>query len=331
VLCFILAAFTSSPVYAAGKVFKWKCQSHWPTASPSYQDSLLSLIDKLKKRSDGRLIIEPFPAGALVPSKEAYNAVKRGMVQMATNSPAYLRSKLTTAGIAYGLPFAFQNNWESIYFTKHLGFEKIIRKEAAKDGVFYASEKSYPTELVLKKPVRSLADFKGLALRSTGTLQKLFTKIGAAASYLPGAEIYPALASGVKDGAHWGAAQGANKMGFYEVCKYHLKPSVSFAVDVWLFNQKAIDKLPQDLQKILYSTVEEHFFTRSIEYIYQETVTLAKVQKERGVQVVTIPAEDMNKITRIAVELWDEEAKKGPEAVKALDLLKNYLKSLGRM
>jgi len=292
---------------------------------------LLKLVDILKKRSDGRLIIEPFPANALVPSKEAYNAVKRGMIQMATNSPAYVRSKLTTAGIAYGLPFAFQNNWESIYFNKHLGFEEIIRKEAAKDGVFYAAEKSYPTELVLKKPVRSLADLQGLKLRSAGTLQKLLTNIGAAASYLPGAEIYPALASGVKDGAHWGAAQGANKMGFYEVCKYHLKPPVSFAVDIWLFNQKAIDKLPQDLQNILYSALDKHFYMRSIEYIYQETVTLAEVQKEKGVQVVTLPAEDLNKITKIAVELWDEEAKKGPEAARALDMLKKYLKSMGRL
>jgi hypothetical protein len=33
----------------------------------------------------------------------------------------------------------------------------------------------------------------------------------------------------------------------------------------------------------------------------------------------------------MAVELWDEEAKKGPAAAKALDLLKNYLKSMGRL
>jgi hypothetical protein len=26
---------------AAGDVIKWKCQSHWPTASPSYKASLL--------------------------------------------------------------------------------------------------------------------------------------------------------------------------------------------------------------------------------------------------------------------------------------------------
>ena len=37
------------------------------------------------------------------------------------------------------------------------------------------------------------------------------------------------------------------------------------------------------------------------------------------------------KITEIAMQMWDKEAEKGPKAAKALEMLKDYLKSLGHL
>ena len=74
------AAPGSSP--AADKVIKWKMQTHWPASSSSYADSAQVLVKKLKERTGGQLDIELFPADALVPSKELFNAAKRGMIQI---------------------------------------------------------------------------------------------------------------------------------------------------------------------------------------------------------------------------------------------------------
>jgi len=317
---------------AADEVIKWRVQSHWPASSSSFKDSLQVLADRLKDRTNGRLILEPYAAGALVPAKEIFNAVKRGMIQMGTISPAYVRDQIEVAGIAAGLPFAFKNVWECAYFHKWLGFEKMIQEEAAKYGVFYSTDKVYPTELVLKKPVRSLADFKGIKIRSSGVLQIFLTNIGAAASYLPGGEVYPSLASGVIDGAHWGAAQGAYSMKLYDVCKYHLLPGLNIAgTDAWVVNQKAIDKLPQDIQAIFYNALEEQFWKRTNQYIYLEAITLAKAVQEKNVEVISLPPEEQKKITEIAMKMWDEEGQKGPDAAKALQMLKDFLKSLGHL
>ncbi|MGB9436661.1 MAG: hypothetical protein WCB15_01870, partial [Desulfobacterales bacterium] len=81
-------------VYAAEKVIKWRVQSHWPASSSSYKASLQVLADTIKERTNGRLILEPFAAGSLVPAKEIFNAVKRGMIQMGTISPAYVRDQI---------------------------------------------------------------------------------------------------------------------------------------------------------------------------------------------------------------------------------------------
>jgi TRAP-type mannitol/chloroaromatic compound transport system substrate-binding protein len=334
--CMLVLALTATlmisngTAMAAGDVIKWKCQSHWPTASPSYKASLLVLAKKFKERTNGRFILEPFPAGSLVPSKEIHKATKRGMIEMGGTSTAYTRAQVPLSGIGAGLPYSFRAAWEAFYFYKKVGYEKAMKDACAKHGLLFFTDKIYPTQLVLKKPVRSFKDFKGLKLRSSGTLQIFFTSIGAAASYLPGAEVYPALASGVVEGAHWGAAQGANKMGFYDICKYHLMPSFVIAgTDIYVINKEAFDKLPEDIQKTLTQTLDEHLWLRSNQYIYQEARTLAKVQKEKGITVIILPPEEQQKMTRAAIALWDKEAKKDPEYAKWIEKMKEFFKSLG--
>lgn len=331
-LCMVLAIGTKDMSYAAEEVIKWRCPAHWPMASSSYKDSLLVVAERIKERTNGRLVIEPYPSGALVPGKEVFNAVKRGMVPIGITSSAYPLAQVPLMNVASGLPLNFGDVWEAVYYYKWLGFEQMLKDEVAKHGLIYFTDKVYPTELSLRKPVRTFEDFKGLKLRSSGILQKFLTSIGAAASYIPGSEIYAALASGVMDGAHWGAVQGSASMKFYDVNKYHLRPALNVAgTDIWLVNQKAFDKLPEDIQKILVSTLDEQFWLRTNQYIYLENKTLSKVQKEQAVQLITLPPEEYAKMQTAALVIWDDVATKGPQCAKAVEMLKDFNRKMGRI
>jgi len=330
-LSMLFSTTTKDVSHAADKVIKWKCEVHWPAASVSYKDSAQVVIDRIKKRTNGRLDIELYAAGALVPPKEIFNAVKRGMLEIAVSAVAYYRSQVPLASVASGLPYNFKEVWECAYYHQWLGFERTMKDALAKHDLLYFTDKVYPTELALKKPVKSMADFKGLKLRSSGASQIYLTSIGAAASYLPGGEVYAALASGVVDGAHWGAVQGSDSMGFYDVCKYHLRPALNIAAtDSWLINKKAFEKLPQDIQKIVTSTLEEQFWLRTNQYIYLENQTLGRIQKEKGVHLITIPDDEYVKMKEAALKMWDDVAQKSPECAKAVQMLKDFQKSLGR-
>lgn len=325
----VSAAIAVTPV-AAQDTFTWKVQSHWPGASSSYKDSLVRLKDILEERSDGRLKLQLFEAGSLFKAQETFNAVSRGILEMGTISPSYASDKMTLAGIASGLPFAFRNVWETAYFHQALGFEEMLREEAAKHNVYWATDKVYPTEMVVKKPINSLNDFKSLKIRSSGALQKFLTEAGAAASYIPGGELYTALDSGIVDGAHWGASQGAASMALYEVAKYHVQPALNIAgTDVIIVSQKALDKLPEDLQQLVKDVLLEQFWYRTNEYLYQERITLAKAIAEDGVEVNTLPEDVQNHLTQVGMAMWDEEAKRSDKAKEALDKLKSFLSDLG--
>lgn len=323
-------ALTATPAAAQDDTVTWKVQSHWPGSSSSYTDSLGRLKRIIEERSDGRLKLQLFESGALFKAQETFNAVSRGILEMGTISPAYAQDKMSLAGIASGLPFAFRNVWEAAYFHRALGFEDMLREEAAAHGVYYSTDKVYPTEMVVKEPIENWDDFSSLKIRSSGALQKFLTEAGAAASYIPGGELYSALDSGIVDGAHWGAAQGAYSMGLYEVAKYHVQPALNIAgTDAIIVSQKALDKLPEDLQNIVKQALDEQFWFRTNEYLFKERVTLAKAIAEEGVTVNTLPEDVQNRLVGTAQKMWDEEGKRSDNAAKALAMLKDFLGQLG--
>ena len=135
-LAFATATVFSPLAQAAEDTITWKVQSHWPGSSSSYEDSLKRIKRVLEERTDGKLELELYEAGALFKAQETFNAVSRGVIQMGTISPAYAQDKMSLAGIASGLPFAFRNVWEAAYFHKNMGFEDMLREEAAKHNVY---------------------------------------------------------------------------------------------------------------------------------------------------------------------------------------------------
>lgn len=308
----------------------WRVQSHWPSSSSSYDDSLVRLKNVLEERTDGRLKLKLYPAGALFKAQQTFDAVKRGTIEMGTISPAYAQNQMSLAGIASGLPFAFRNVWEAAYFHKNAGFEDMLREQAAEHGVYYSTDKVYPTEMVVNKPINSWEDFQGLKIRSSGALQTFLTEAGASASYIPGGELYTALSSGVVDGAHWGAAQGAASMSLYEVAKYHVKPALNIAgTDAFIINQEALDELSDEDAKIVKDALDEQFWIRTNEYLYKEKIALANAMKEQGVKITTLPPEVQQRLTEIARESWSDMAERGGKAEEALDKLKAMLAGLG--
>lgn len=323
------ATVTSTSALSAESV-TWRVQSHWPGSSSSFEDSLVRLKNNIEERSEGRLKLQLFEAGSLFGAQETFNAVSRGIIDMGTISPSYAQNRISLAGIASGLPFAFRNVWEATYFHKVMGFEDMLREEAAQHKVYWVTDKIYPTEMVIKRPVNNIDDFRGLKIRSSGTLQSFLTKAGAAASYIPGGELYSALDGGIVDGAHWGGSQGADSMALYEIAKYHVQPALNIAAtDVNIVSQRSLDKLPEDLQIIVKEALEEQFWFRTNEYLYQERVALAKAIADKGVQVNTLPEPVMDHLMTVAVEQWESEGKRSDNANKALTMLKEFLTDLG--
>lgn len=313
---------------AQGRV-TWKVQSHWPKASGSYKDSLIVLQKELEERTDGRFKLQLFGAGELAKGPEIFNFVRRGVVEMGTGSPAYFLDEAQTATFTMGIPGTLRESWEMQHYLKNLGVEEMVNVELAAQGVMLRSEKVYPTELVVRKPIETMEQFQSLKLRSAGTLLEYFNSAGASPTFVAGSELYQALSSGVVDGAHWGAAIGALSMSLWEVAPFHVRPSVMMATDVFLMNKAAVDKLPDDLRFQFLSLMEERFWRRSAEYQHKEEIALAKGRNEMKVQVISFPEAVQQKMAVASKAILEKEKGRGEKAGKAAEILTGLMKDLG--
>ncbi|MEX1034602.1 MAG: TRAP transporter substrate-binding protein DctP [Sneathiella sp.] len=327
------AAALAAPAFigkatAAEKV-TWKVQSHWPKASSSYGDSLAIIADELKANTDGQFELQLFGAGEFAKGGEIFNIVRKGVVEMGTISPGYVLGEASTAGLALGVPGTFREPWEFAHYLKNMGFEDMFNEDLAVHGVVSRAEKIYPTELVVSKPVNSIEDFSALKLRSSGSYLKFLEAAGASTQNVAGPELYSSLASGVVDGAHWGAAQGAMSMSLWEVAKYHMKPTLGLAMDTLIMNQQAVDNLSPDLRKEFFNLLDMRFWKRTTEYQYKEKLALSKGLAEQNITVAQFPPDVLAKFSEASTTILAEESAKGGNATKATEMLVGFLKGMG--
>ncbi|OWU86641.1 ABC transporter substrate-binding protein [Oceanicola sp. 22II-s10i] len=313
---------------AQGKV-NWRMQSHVPKASGSFNDSYLVIAEELSRRTEGAFTLEVFGDGEFAKGSEIYNLIRKGVVPIGSCSPSYFQDRAQSAAFNYGIPGTFRESWEMQHLTKNLGLEELLDSELQEDGVLYRAEKVIPTEMVVSKRIESADDFRGLKIRSSGTMLDYLAAAGAAPQFIPGSELYQALSSGVVDGAHWGAAIGAKSMSLWEVCKYHVKPPLGLTGEGLIVNLAAFEDLDDDMQQILLDIIESRFWRRSASYLHKEAIALASGVAENGVEVINLPPDVSEMLVKASSDILAKEAERGEVATKAADAYTTLMKDLG--
>ena len=307
----------------------WRVQSHWPKASSSFTDSLGVLATLVEERTDGALKLEMLGAGEFAKGPDIYNIVRKGVVPMGTISPSYIADQAEAANFLYGIPGTLRAAWEMEHAVKNLGLEDLVNADLEPEGVLILSEKVLPTEMVSSKKITSAAEFQGLKIRSSGSMLDYLAAAGAAPQYIPGSELYQALSSGVVDGAHWGAAIGAQSMSLWEVCKYHYKPVLAQTTDSYILNIAALEELEDDLRVALLDTIGNRFFLRSAEYQHKEAVALTEGVASEGIEVVTLPDDVLQMLAEASTQVLETEAQKGDKAAAAATIYMSLMGDLG--
>jgi len=313
---------------AQGQV-TWRVQAHWPKASSSFNDSLGVIATLLEEKTEGAFKLEPLGAGEFAKGPDIYNIVRKGVVPMGTVSPSYITDNAQAATFVYGIPGTLRQAWEMEHAMKNLGVEALVNKDLNPDGVHLMCEKVLPTEMVVSKKIESAADFAGLKIRSSGAMLDYLAAAGAAPQYIAGSELYQSLSSGVVDGAHWGAAIGAQSMSLWEVCKYHYKPVLAQTTDAFILNIEALEALPEDLRGALEEVITTRFFLRSAEYQHKEAIALSEGVANDGVEVVTLPDDVLEMLANASANILETEGQKGEHAAAAADIYRTLMKDMG--
>jgi TRAP-type C4-dicarboxylate transport system substrate-binding protein len=335
----IAGAFRGSAFAAAQKKFRWRLQSVFHAGSLTYYGLGTKFKDDLLKRTDGRIEISLFPAGALAKPMETFDLTAAGAVDMALGVGLYQARKMPEALVETGLPMSYtgrafsmegpNQSYEFLYEFKGGEAMRLLRQAYDEKGTYLLTVgASSAYHFMTTFPVKTLEDFKGKKIRSIGLYSQLVKNMGASPVSLAGAEQYMALQRGTVDGTIY-TTYTLDAYKLKEVLDYVVVPPVNGCICINFYvNKKAWNALPGDLKKILQDTGLEAFRWFSREVVKADFETMQDASKV-GVQVAELPEEEYEKLRKLAAPIWDSAAKKSERTAKLVSLLREYLKYKG--
>jgi len=325
-MCLTIVLLTGTAMAESAKTYKFKLQNIYVpgTTIETYAGpKFIELVDKL---SGGRIKIENFPPGALAPPTEILQAVGAGMFEMSASAGAYAAGTIPAAYLEFGVPGGPRTFGEFASFFRNTGYLELLREEYAKQGVFFIApliDEWYG--MISKKPVRKLDDFKGMKIRATGLVAKMFAELGASPVFIPLAEVYTALSMGTIDAMSFADPDSHWDMKLMEVAKFEIAPPIMVSAGNLIMNLKTWKSLPEDLQAIIEVAAWEISFRVFAATKVASFAALDKMKKEYGVELITLPQEEVEKWDLVNRKVMMGIADKGPAAKKAVDMMVQWI------
>jgi len=251
------AALAAPALSQAQQSFNWKMTSAYGKGSPFYMDgpgSATDLARRIEAMSGGRIRIQVFGAGELIPALEGFDAVRAGTVEMNHANSYFWTGKTFAAqyfcAVPFGLNFQGINGW--LYDG---GGQELWNEVYAPFGMVAMPCGNTGVQMTgwFKKEIRSVDDLKGLKMRIPGLAGRVYAALGVDVKLLPGGEIFPALERGVIDAAEFVGPFLDRKLGLQKAAKYYYTTGwhESATVSELLINKAAWDKLPKELQAVV--------------------------------------------------------------------------------
>ncbi|MBW2583116.1 MAG: TRAP transporter substrate-binding protein, partial [Deltaproteobacteria bacterium] len=178
-------------------------------------------IKKVEEATKGKVKIQLYPSQTLSKGKDAWNAVKNGIADMGWGFHGFWAGMTPLADVITlpGLPIKNAEKGSEVLWQLYEKYPEI--REGFKDNHVLLLFSSAPYHLITtKKQVKTLADLKGMKIRTTGgpPIDQM-KALGAVPVSVPMPGNYMAMQKGVTDGmgAPWDAIYSFR---LYEVAPY---------------------------------------------------------------------------------------------------------------
>jgi TRAP-type mannitol/chloroaromatic compound transport system substrate-binding protein len=309
-----------------------KIQSSWP-ASLTLQDHLRIFAERMEKLTAGAVKIEALSAGQIVPAFEVLDATHKKVIDGYHSISYYWVGKNPAAALFAGPPggpFGMDHmdylGW--LYVGGGMELWRDFYQNDLKLNVLpFPAHPSSPQALGwFKKPLRSVADFKGMKCRQTGLNAEVYAKLGQSVVNMPGGEIVPAAQRGVIDCAEWVGGVEDLRLGLHGVFKYHYTPGMheNNSIGELVFNLDVWKSLTPQQQEAANSAVKDAFITWITRWQKQNADAIEEMVKKHGVQIRRTPPD----ILIASLKAWEEVAKeqsdKHPTFKKVYDSQREY-------
>lgn len=303
------------PAIAQGTI-EWRMVTSWPKGLPGVGAGADRLAQRIEAMSGGRLKIQVFAAGELVPALKCMDAVMDGTAEMGHDASFYHVGKDPAFAIFFAVPFGMTADEQSAWL-KFGGGQALWDELNDKFGIVAmpCGQTSAQSFGWFKKEIATPADFQGLKMRIPGLGGEVIKKMGGSAVLIAGGEIFSSLQSGAIDAAEFIGPLNDMSLGFHQVAKFCYGPGIQEPGGVvqLMVNKAKWESLPTDLQEIVRAAGLVGHEDMKVEYDLRSGETMEVLRTEHGVQFLRLNQEVLTALGKAAAEVVRESIDTGDD------------------
>jgi TRAP-type mannitol/chloroaromatic compound transport system substrate-binding protein len=248
------AGILAAPAIARAQAQKWRMVTSWPKRLPGPGMSAERIAERVRALSGGKLDIAVYAAGEVVPAFEVLDAVGNGVADIGHTASFYWQGKMPAAAFFTTVPFGLTPG-EHVAWVDAGGGQALWDELYAPFGVkpFMGGNTGVCMGGWFRREVKSLADVRGLKLRTLGLGGEVYRRLGVTPQTTPPAEILVSLQSGVIDGAEFVGPGTDIALGLYRVAPFYYYPGFNKpnGTGECIVSLKAWNALSDDLKAVI--------------------------------------------------------------------------------
>jgi tripartite ATP-independent transporter DctP family solute receptor len=279
---------------------------------------------KLEKTTNGRVSVAMYPSMQLGGEKEAIEQAQVGAIAFARVSVGALGPVIDDLNV-FNLPYVFRN-------TTHMQnvidgpigqdlLDKVTNSGKGLIGLCWmdaGARNFYNT----KKPIRTMADLKGLKVRVMGNpmFVDMANSMGGNGVAMGYDQVFSALQTGVVDGAE------NNPPSFvfdnhYQVAKFYTIDEHLIVPEMLVFSKKIWDTMSRDEQAALMKFSKEAQQEERKLWAEYEKQAIDKA-KAAGIQIIEVSDADKKAFQDAVKPVWDKYGPKYADTIKRIQEVK---------
>lgn len=311
----------------AQQTYKWKLVTSWPKNFPGLGRGPETFAEYVNTMSGGRLQVQVFGAGELVPGFEVFDAVASGTAQMGHAGAYYWKGKMPAAPIFSAIPFGM-NVTEMNAWLHYGGGLELWRELYAPFGVIPFAGGNTGVQMAgwFKQEINSLDDLAGLNMRIPGLGGEVFKEVGGVPVTMTGGEIFVALQTGAIDATEWVGPYNDLAFGLFRAADnyYHSGWHEPGTALEFIVNEEAYNALPADLQKIVEVATRAVNQDMLDEYTARNNQAMQKLINEHGVKVKPLPDDVLRALKDATQKVLAEKSAQDPMFKKVYDSYRQF-------
>jgi len=321
----------AAPSVARAQTMRWRMVTSWPKNRTGPGISAQRIVERIGAMSGGRLQIDLFAAGEIVPPFAVLDAVSSGTVEMGHTASLYWQGRMPAAGFFTSVPFGL-GPIEHQAWIELRGGQALWDELYEPHGVrpWLAGNTGPSMGGWFRRKLEDVEDLRGMRLRVQGLGAELYAKLGAVPMAVSAGDLLPALERGSIDAAEFLAPATDLETGLPQYAPFYYAPGFNKpnGASELLISIRAWEQLDPDLRSVVTEACRAEHALGLADAFQTNAAALTEILGRYPVSLEAFPRSIMEAAQKASAELLTEIASSSPLAGRIVESYRSALQDL---